>query len=203
MGKQLSVFRAVILFSITILVSCGDMSVKIRFESLTSGQVEMSYLVLREFSQVGGRNHPLNWPVIRSEWTDMVGRVQGVTLETHSLEESPDGKLVKATLRFANLQSLEGISIQFGQRLTVIPNQNIYTMTFNYQVPDFSSFGNQSLALSRIYLQGREISWEVQTPRTVRDNGRAQRTADNRGLTLKDSFIEALGGQTPVWRAQW
>lgn len=183
------------------LVACGDLEVELGFETLQSGTVRLRYEVLPEFRYVEGRAHPLGWPVDRAEWNGLVSRVQGLSLTEVTLEERAGTLVVTALLRFANLQALEGLAIQLGQRLTVIGVQNVFTLTADYQLPVLQD--QRLRAITRLSLQGKRIVWNVTLPRAPRDLGRAQAMANGRGFTVQDDLVAVWEGRVGSLRVVW
>ncbi len=198
MVKRLSVSS--LLMALT-LVGCGNANVEIFFDTLTSGNIRFSYEILPEFLFLNNRNNPLRWPVDQAGWTALVSRIQGLSLTSFTSRDALEGLSVTVQLRFTNLQALESLALELGQKLTVIGVQNVYTWTLEYQIPAIPTA--QLRTLAGLSLEGKQVSWTITAPRTVREAGRAQITAAGRGFSLTDNLVDILSARTPALRVVW
>lgn len=198
MERPLSSFKPLLLI---LLIGCGNTTIEINFDTLNSGTVRINYEILSEFLFLNNQNNPLRWPVDQAGWTNLMNRIQGLSLNAFSSRDRLEGLSVDVQLRFTNLQALESLALELGQKLTVIGVQNVYTWTMEYKAPDIPSAQLRSLA--GLTLEDKQVRWAITVPRSVRDAGRAQITAGGRGFTFSSSLSEILGGRVPEWRVSW
>lgn len=186
---------------VVLLAGCGDVAVEVAFDTLTTGSVRLTYEVLPEFRFLAGRAGVPRWPLTQADWTTLANRIQGLSVTGFTARDGMEALAVTVQLRFSNLQAIESLALELGQRLTVIGIQNVYTWTWTYQPPAVPS-GTLS-TLARLGLEGKSVRWTVNLPRPARETGRAQPTSGGRGFTAADPLPDILLGRVPELRVVW
>lgn len=229
MAKPLFNCKLAVVALVLLGLSCVNLDIRIIFTDLTSGRVELNYVI--EKSVQGLRDSAgallVRLPTDRAGWDDVVSRTgtatggQGATVQAFSATPAGDNVRYSVTLGFTSARILENLFTSQGVKLTLLSNAGTFTLNQSFvqnppagnsQAPRLaqgnwgalSQLDADNQALFRTLYGNLPVRLEVQAPRAVSSASEGDLSANRRTAVLSRTWNAFLNKTPPAeWRLVW